>query len=207
MNYNDIVELALSYADRQDLEVTSKMDSFLKIVEARINRVLTVRKMALRTQLIMVKDQEYYGLPSDFVGLRDIEIQNVDDANARTTLHYKSPEQMNEASRNRNSIDGIYYTIIADQLQVIPPQDGAILEIIYYQALPPLNNTSTQENWLSLSNPDCYIFGLLVEISSFVKDVAAKELWDARFQQELASIVNDDAINRWSGTALQVRLG
>ena len=40
MTYNDSVNLTLGYADRQYLEVTSRIDLFMRVVEARINRVL-----------------------------------------------------------------------------------------------------------------------------------------------------------------------
>lgn len=204
MNYTDIVGLALSYADRQDQEVIDKMDSFLRIVEARLNRVLHVRKMAVRAQLATSTDQEYYGLPSDFSGLRDIEIRNTDDSSGRTTLQYLSPEQLNQYSNIRG--DNIYYTIVADQLQIMPPQSDKILEIIYYQKLLPLGTTN-QTTWLSESNPDTYVFGLLVEINSFVKDPQGKELWDVRFKEETEALISEDEIDRWSGTALQVRIG
>ena len=209
MNYTEIVDLAKSYSDRNDdIELTANMDNFIKIVESRVNRRLMVQKMAVRTLLTMVDGQQYYGLPSDFAGLRDIEIRNENldtgqESTFRTTLHYLIPEHMNQA--NKYNAGFCYYTIVANQLQVSEPQDGKILELIYYRKLPNLSDANPT-NWMSVDNPDVYVFGLLTEISSFIKNIDATQLWDSRFNNALEEISTFDDTSRWSGTPLQVRL-
>ena len=209
MIYSELKNLALSYSDREnDAELIAKMDSFLLVTEARINRVLKVQKMSIRTQVLTVADQEYYGLPADFAGLRDIEIRADDTSNNRTTLQYLSPEQMNDATKIMPSPVNpqIFYTIIANQLQINPPQDGLLLEIVYYAKLTPLS-TSDQTNWMSEDNPDVYLFGLMVEISSFIKNANGKQLWEERFVTALAEIDRDDSRSRWSGSPLSIKKG
>lgn len=207
MNYTEIVDLALAYSDREDAEVVNNMDNFLRVVESRINRVLSVQKMAIRTVLTTSGDREYYSLPLDFQGLRDIEIRDSVGSIGGHTLKYLSPEQMNgRASQSGDGGSQIYYTIIADQLQVIPMQDNKILEIVYYRNVPPLG-PSTVTNWVSLYNSDLYLFGLMVEISSFIKNSESAKLWEYRFKETLSEIDIDDSLTRWSGTPLEVRVG
>ncbi len=210
VNYTEIVRVALSYSDRgTDVELSSRIDDFLRIVESRVDRVIKVQKMAIRTLLTTVKGQEYYGLPEDFAGLRDIEIRDPDvdgvSSSCRTTLAYMSPEQMNVHSSIKGDKNE-FYTIIANQLQINPTQDGKILELVYYRKLVNLS-PAEQINWLSNDNPDVYIFGLMVEISAFVKNAGATELWNGRFKEALGEIDVDDSLSRWSGTALQMRVG
>ena len=209
MNYLEVKEIALSYSDREsDAELPAKIDSFLRIVEARVDRVLKVQRMTVRTLLTTVAGQEYYGLPSDFAGLRDIEVRSADtidgEARDRVTLEYLSPEQMNSATGIPASQSNIYYTIIANQLQISPPQDSNVLELVYYRKLPNLTENDNT-NWLSEDNPDTYVFGLMVEISAFVKNEQSTALWDARFKESLAEIDLDDSKSRWSGSSLQVK--
>ena len=52
MTYNDIVNLTLGYADRQDDEVATRMDNFLRVTEARINRVLMTLDMSCLLNII-----------------------------------------------------------------------------------------------------------------------------------------------------------
>jgi hypothetical protein len=209
MDYTEIKTVALSYADRTDQEVLDRMDDFLRIVESRINRKLKVSKMSIRSVIDLTladTDQEYFALPSDFGGLRDIEIQT---DSARKTMKYINPEQMNNrvtAGNLSNAGRQIYYTIVAQQLQVYPPTNEGNLEIIYYQRLVPLSDSDTT-NWMSNDNPDCYIFGLLVEISSFAKDAETATLWDTRFSSTIDEIDTDDAETRWSGPSLETKVG
>ena len=204
MNYQTIVDLALSYADREDAEVVARMDGFLRVVESRINKRINVWKMTSRAVIDMVTSQEYYGLPCDFSGMRDIEVYPVDSVTDRVTPCYLNPEQMNNAILNGS--DALSYTIIADQIHITPQDTGKVLEIVYYASLPELS-AAMVTNWLSSGNPDIYIFGLLVEINSFVKDADAAQLWDQRFMGELESLKIEDAELRWSGTPLVIRTG
>jgi len=204
MNYSEVVALALSYSDREDKEVHDNMDNFLRVAEARINRALKVQKMSMRTQISTKKDKEYYGLPEDFAGLRDIKVFSESSPKSRTTLSYLSPEQMNAESGKDTSY--IYYAMVANQLQVMPPQNNKIIEIVYYRKVPALNGIM-ETNWISVYNPDLYLYGLMVEINSFTKDAEAKLLWDDRFVGALSEIKTDDQETRWSGPTLQTRLG
>ena len=203
MNYADIKTIALSYADRaDDTEILARMDNFISIVEARVNRALRVSSMSMRATLVAA-DQEYYGLPVDFGGLRDAEYQDGDGN--RCTMKYIAPDLMNVVA-SVGSTSFIYYTIVAGQLQINPIKDVGTFEIVYYQKIPNLNGTDTT-NWLGDDNPDCYIFGIIVEISSFVKNAEAAALWDDRFKNTVAEIEHEDQIVRWSGPSLQTYNG
>jgi len=204
MNYNEVTATALAYSNRSDADVLENIDNFLRMTESKLNRELHVQRQSKRALVQMVDGQEYYGLPSDFAGLRDLETRQAADPNVRATFQYRSPEQFS-AAVNRDAQTCIY-TIVADQLQIWPSSDGDILEIIYYAILEPLA-PATPENWLSKRYPDLYVFGLLIEISAFAKDAAAAAEWNGRFNEALASIESKDRKERWSGTALQVTLG
>jgi len=205
MTYDDIVNLALAYADKKkDPEVTGNVDNFLRIVESRLNYKLKIQKMAARATLHTTENQLYYGLPPDFAGMRDIELRESNDSLAVTTLVYYNPEQMN--SIIGKSSDIYYYTIIADQIQISQSPDNHVLEIVYYRKVPALDNVN-RTNWVSEGYPDLYVFGLQVEINSFVKDADAAALWDARFKDKLEEVTNDDQATRWSGTPLVIRNG
>jgi hypothetical protein len=110
---------------------------------------------------------------------------------------------MNKLSRQHGEHN--YYTIIAGQIQIAPPADDQILEIIYYQRLPPLESDD-DTNWLTEKNCDAYIFGLCCEISAFAKDALLFEGYKARFAEALMDITQEDQITRWSGPALRVQV-
>ena len=205
MNLKEITTAAQAYCDRYDEELVTSMPSFLKVVEGKINNALRVGDQSIRSQIYLERDNEYYGLPSDWGGARDVEILHQGQQHGRT-LTYLAPEEMNKLSRqnggrNRHN----YYTIIANQIQIAPPADSEILEIVYYQRLPALEG-DTASNWLTEKNPDAYIFGLCTEISAFAKDVASYETYKARFAESMIDITMEDQVQRWSGPALRVQV-
>lgn len=208
MNFSEITTLALAYTDREDDEVTTRMDKFILLVEARINRKLKTLDMSARSiiDLTVNPDQEYYQVPTDFGGLRDIEINT---GPRRKTLVYLNPEQMNNlisSSADSLNITKIYYTITAQQIQIWPKQSSGNLEIIYYQRVPPLTSVNDQ-NWIGDEFPDAYIHGICQEITAFAKDTEGFKIWKLRFDESLAEIQLEDRENRWSGTPLEVKIG
>ena len=210
MKYADIIDLAIEYADRSDDdgEVIAQIDRFLRVVEARINRKIKVQNQSKRAVIETREGIEYYGLPYDFSGIRDIEVKQTISGSDRSTPRYVNPEQMNEYVSVGGGQQGSYvYTIIDGQIQLNPTTDGCLIEIVYYARLPPLDGDTQQETWLSIQDPDIYVFGLVVEISAFTKDPESARIWDGRFKEELAALVTDDQESRWSGPALQIRTG
>ena len=205
MNYLSIKEAAQAYVDRYDEELVKVMPAFTRIVEGKINTALKTGEQSVRGQIWLERDQEYYGLPSDWGGFRDVEIIQ-DGKKVGRTLTYLSPENMNAlnrttAAQRRHN----YYTVIANQIQVAPPSDNEVLEVVYFQRLPALIN-DYDANWLTEKNPDAYVFGLCAEMAAFAKDEASFQIYDARFKETLGQITQDDQVTRWSGPALMTQV-
>lgn len=205
MNYTEIKDAALGYADRTEMpSAVAMIDTFLKIVEARINRFLKTEGLTERAIITTVADKEYYAFPEDFNGLVDIELRASDSARVRHTLVRMTNSDMNEYSGIALTNSNVYYNIVANQLQIMAPQDGLVIEVVYNKRVVPLTSIAT-ENTISIYDPDCYIFGLLVEINSFVKDASAASLWDSRFKESLEAIKSNDDMIKWSGPTLQIK--
>jgi hypothetical protein len=205
MNYGEIKSIAQSYTDRYDQELVDAIPAFTKIVEGKINNALRTGEQAVRAQIWLLRDEEYYGLPSDWGGARDVEILTHGERTGGRTLTYLAPEEMNKLSRKQNGRNRHnYYTIIANQIQIAPPTDNEVLEIVYYQRLPALVE-DTDSNWLTEKNPDAYVFGLCTEIGAFAKDDATFMAYDGRFKEALSNVTQEDQITRWSGPAHRVQ--
>lgn len=209
MNYKQIKEAAQGYVDRYDQELVGAIPGFTKVVESKINTALKTGEQAVRAQIWLERDKEYYGLPGDWGGFRDVELveRGSNSINQGTGLHpmggmtliYVNPEQMNGTNRRERQR---YYTVIANQIQVSPPTDNQVLEVVYYQTVPPVSN-DTDTNWLTEKHPDAYIFGLCAEICAFAKDAVGFELYKTRFMESLMGIAQDDQVTRWSGPSLR----
>ena len=196
--------MALNFADREyHTKIIDRMDNFLRMVESRINRKIKQEGLTARATITTVADQEYYGLPADFSSLIDIEIKESVIATVRQTLIYRTPAKLNDYANVAETNDAVYYTLINNQLQIIQPQDGRTIEIVYHMKVPELTSVD-DENDVSINDPDCYIAGLLVEINSFVKDANAASIWDTRFKEILGEMDFNDFKRKYNGAQLEI---
>lgn len=206
MIYSAIIDSAIAYADRaSDPEIITRIDMFLRVIEAPVNRLLTTQKMSFKLQTVTVVGQEFYELPIDYLSMRAIRLWDAINITSRRTLSLLSPELADIQSRFPDG--GFYYNVSGNNIQILPePTSVQVLEMEYYARLIPLDAINT-ENWLSKYHPDVYIFGLVREINAFAKDAEVSALWDARFKSALGEIDAQDATALFSGTPLQIRLG
>lgn len=207
MNYDELIDASKAYADRNDVEVESSMDTFIILVEAKINRVLKTREQSTRAFTPTVTDREYYALPKDYAGMRDVQLNSDIPLNPHkvSQFHLVSPEQMN-IQRGKPYGGTLYYSVAARQLHIYPCQDaGQSIEMIYYQKVPNLNSEDNI-NWMSEDHPDIYLSGMIAEIEAFAKNYEASKLWYARLTMAIEELDNADVEERWSGSTLQTRV-
>lgn len=203
MLYSEIKDAALAYADRAtDASILNNIDTFIRIVEARIAKKLRQIQATHRATMNTSSTTEYYELPDDFNGLVDIEVY-ASGSDDRCSLEYMPPQLMNKYVGLADSSDTPYYTIVANQLQVIPRQDGKVLEIVYYYKPEPLSDSVTS-NSISVQNPELYIFGLAVEIAAFTKDGEALAIWEQRFTTELDTLEDIEKTVKWGGPLMAI---
>jgi hypothetical protein len=207
MNYTEIKDTALGYADRADSEVTSRIDLFLKMVESRINRKIESQESVTTVQTALVDNVFEYTLPTDFRELQDIKIVNLDNENYSYPLTLSTPERI--TTFRMDGSDQRLFAIMGNSVQICSnPYDAdlnLVLEITYKQKVPALTSVATS-NWVSLNHPDVYVFGLLVEINAFIKNADATMMWDQRFNTTLDEIDVQDTRYRWSGPTLKIEV-
>lgn len=209
MTYEELIAAAKSYADRNDIEVADNVDIFIKMAEARMNRVLKTRKQSARVYTPTVTGQEYYSFPPDYAGMRDLQLNCGSPGSDVKSIpfSYINPELLN-SKRGQNSSE-LYYTVISNQLQIFPVQAaGSTLEICYYQKVQPLTSEEGETtNWMSLDNPDIYLSGIVAEIELFAKNYEVAQLWDTRMTRAIEELESTNEKEVWSGSQLITRLG
>ena len=206
MNYTEIRDLSLSYSDREDSDIISRIDGFLYMVECKLNRLLMSNEMEVTSIIYYIADNVYeYSLPSDFGELRTISIITTGDANSKTPLELINPDQMAWAKLNSSS--GMYYSINNGKLEIYPSLSSTQSILIkYLQHVPKLTSIVTT-NWLSIKYPDLYVVGLLVEISTFAKDWDAVSNFNTRFDAVVNDTILKDKRAKHSGNPMRVRVG
>ena len=206
MNLSIIQSTVIGYADRYDTEVSANFMSWIPLVEGRINSVLTTR-LSLKDVVIPILSTDLtFSFPTDLLFLKQVKLVNTSGSEA--IFQYISEAYLIKVLAN--GVSGPYYSVTNNALRIawqVIGDGSEELHLRYEQQLPKLF-TLDDENWLSVSSPQVYVFGLLVELYAFVKDAEAAAAWDARFKEELDNIENTDYRTQWSGTTpLQTKLG
>jgi len=208
MNYTELVAASKAYADRQDIEVANNIDIFILMAEARINRVLKTREQTARAYAPTQSGDEYYSLPSDYAGMRDVQLNSAIPTGVHTQkqFNYVNPEQFN-IRRDQTYCGVLYYTIIDKQIQIYPIQEaGLSIEMVYYQRVTNLSLTN-ETNWMSDSHPDIYLAGITAEVETFAKNYDVAMGWTDRMSNAINELDKADETERWSGQPLVVRIG
>ena len=206
MNYTEIRDLALSYSDREDSDIISRIDGFLYMVECKLNRLLMSNEMEVTNIINYIADSIYeYALPSDFGELRTISVITTGDVNSKIPLELINPDQMAWAKLNSSS--GMYYSINNGKLEIYSSLSSTQSILLkYLQHVPKLTSIVTT-NWLSIKYPDLYVVGLLVEISTFAKDWDAVSNFNTRFDAVVNDTILKDKRAKHSGNPMRVRVG
>lgn len=200
MNYSEITSAVLAYSDRSDVATTANFDVFLRMVEARVNRMLRNEEMCIEYDIPTVQDQAEYSLPSDYAGMRSISLET---DGAIKPLFYLTPEGTDWKVDDESETDVVYYTIRAKKLVLMkPPADAdSNIRINYFKKVPELTSVASS-NWLSEMHPDIYVAGLMVEVCSFVKNSDAANGWNQKFVAAMDECIAANWNDKWSGTPM-----
>ena len=200
---NQITSLAtlkamiVSYTHRDDL--TDVLDMFVELAEARINRVLRVPEMEKRVYQSI--SDSYVEVPTDFLELRNIQLGNREPPSKLT---------LQQLDANRNSTE-LSYAITGNQIEIRPTvqsDDPVEIEINYYAKVPEILDVSYQipdNDSVILNYPHLYLYGCMVEASLFTQDDARVEMWNSKFDSELAVANSVRETYLYNGATMSVR--
>lgn len=169
--YANLQASIAGFLNREDL--TSQIPDFITLAEARFNRELRVNSMIARDYTIATSD--YVELPNDW--LQHLSIVVTSPSNTYSALEYISTEQYNDLRKDCLTGTPRYYTIIDNQILLLPwPGSNVTLEIIYYEMIPALSNANAS-NWLLARSPDLYLYGSLLQAEAYLQNDERIPLW------------------------------
>jgi hypothetical protein len=206
MTYSEIIALALSLSDREDSDLPLRLDGFLQLVEAEVNRLLRSLEKETSTIIPYTSDDTYqYLLPADYEEMRFIGRITGTDRKSKVPYEFCNPEQISWACQNK-CVD-LFYSINENQLEIYPSLSSTqAIFLTYMQKVPPLSSAITS-NWLSNKHPDLYVSGLLLLISVFAKDWASADRFSLSFDKVIQQIFAKDLTAKYSGNSLRTRVG
>ena len=177
MNYT---ELKTAIADWEHRSYDAgKVDLFIDLFEARVNRNLRVPEMEKRAT--STPTTEYVALPTDFLELRNIQI----NGSTVSLVEYASPQKIDAMGLTTGTAH--YYSLVGNEFQLNPSAAGSTVEIAYYAKITPLSDTNLT-NFLIDSHPDYYLMGCIHEALIYSIDDRAAQVAQMVAEKEAAII-------------------
>lgn len=199
-NYSELKTAIANWLDRSDL--TSYLDDFIALAEARVSRDLRVSGMENRdSSTSTVAGTAYYDKPTSFLEAFNVQL----NTSPVKSLRYVTPEQLDVEYLSSVRGEPAVYTFIGDQIQLSPTPDGVYtLEIGYYKKLTGLSSSNTT-NWLITNAPDVYLYACLLEATPFVQNDERLQTWVAAYSRAIESLQQSDSKGQASGSALTMK--
>ena len=178
-NYAELIAAAKGYARRDDI-TDDAWNLLLRNAEARIYRTLRVPIME---EVIFREAANEITLPNDLLEIKQIWIE---DCGIITRVD-ETTRQM--AIKRKPSEEGLprYFSRVGNLLRFWPLPQGVEIQISYYAEEPGLNEDNQFSTLLNIGF-DMFLFGILVEISSFTEYHEMHPVWEQRFQTAMSEI-------------------
>ncbi|WP_340672562.1 phage adaptor protein [Bradyrhizobium ottawaense] len=207
-DYTTLQAAVVEYLAReQDTTLVARVPGFIQLAEAKFNRLLFCRQMENRATALIdtgSSEPEFISLPSDFQTMRRIRLSSVE---GKPCLEYRSGTQMDEyrASIANASSQPAYFTILGDEIELVPTPDAAYtVEMVYRKTVPDLATNST--NWLLTMAPDAYLYGALLEAAPYIKADDRIQVWGAGFSSAIDGLNGLSLTSEFNAGPLTVRV-
>lgn len=198
-SYTELTDEMAGWLNRADL--TSKIPTFIRLFEARMNRRLRSPDMECIATQTTTAGIDTYALPSDFREMRLFYLGGT----PRTYPTAMSPESLKSEFTGREGSPTSAYTIIGESIILAPtPTSATPLTMVYWQNLAGLD-TGNPTNWLLNDHPDAYLFGSLARAEAYLKDDERVAFWKAAEDEAVSEIIRDGIKKRIPGGPLAVR--
>lgn len=185
--FSELKTAVASWANRTDL--TSQLDDFVTLAEARLNDMLLLKNMEEEATLTFVVGQNYIALPAGYVS--PIALWIIIDGE-REKLDPALPEEL--PYHTENAIPQ-YWAIDGVNIRFDCPADAAYSGKLRFIKKSNLSASNTT-NYLLTERPDIYLAGCLAEVARFTRDSDLFATWEPKFLAACKEFSNAENRNR-----------
>jgi len=195
--YTGLLSDIADHLNRDDL--TTKIPSFIRRVEERLNRILRVPEMEETTTLSTTAER--IDLPTDFRKARalylDTDPRQALEAVSLATLRTKYAVQITGKPE--------VYAISGGEIVFGPAPDDAYDALLtYYQEIPALASDN-ETNWLVVSHYSVYLYGALTMAEAFLWDDERLPLWKSAWDEALDELMEQGKGKQYGAAPLRLR--
>lgn len=160
---DDLKSWVAEELDRDLADITTNLDKWILMAEARFNRELRCPEMEKTvTGSVVAEDTP---LPDDFIGMRAVYIEGSPDR----PLKGMSPTALRQEFSGASDIP-VAYSLVGQGIRFAPPPSASTLITMDYWARIQGLSTTNPSNWLLEEHPDAYVTAVLFHYYRWSKD-------------------------------------
>lgn len=199
--YTDLQGAVAGWVHREDDDdLTARVPDLIALGEARIFRVLRLRRMLTTAMLATTSGVATVALPADFLHFHRLRLTAPDQA-----IDYLPGRSFSDQYPAAYSGAPRHYTVEGANIVLAPvPDSSTTIEAVYYAR--PAALSVTPSNWLLTEHPGLYLWSALAEAAPFLRDTAMVQAWEGKLAAEIADARTADALAARSGSGLRVRV-
>jgi hypothetical protein len=173
--YTDLQTAITDWLHRTDGAFAVRVPDFIRLAEARINRLLNLSTMEIEVSMSMSLGSRFVALPADFNTPITLWMTNYIP---RQSLSMCIPSEL--PVRDNTSARPQYYAIDGPNLAFETLGDQAYPFTFRYTQSLNLSN-AVPVNKILQEAPDVYLYGALLETTTYTKDLEAQQEYGALF--------------------------
>lgn len=182
--YSGLQAAIASYLDRADL--TDQIPAFIKLAEAKMNRVLRMREAEAEASLTGVVGSRYINLPTGFN--EPLNLWIVRDYGRQDPPPRFVPAELMITSTTQ--AEPREWTIDGTKVAFERPLDQAYSFTLRYVGSLALSDSVTS-NAILADHPDAYLYGALLEAAPFLRDNDLIATYQGKYDLALEEINNE----------------
>lgn len=196
--YSDLQTSVANFLHRGDL--TSIIPDLITLAEVRINGDLDARLQDTQATLTCTPTVEYVALPTDLINIRHLSVESTTPV---VTLDYMAPDTFETSYAWGLTGTPQAYTVIGTNIFLAPvPDTSYTLDCFYKAKVPAIASAVSGTTWLLTNYPNVYLYATLCEAAPYLKDDARLQVWEAKYNESVAAVNNQDW---YSGSTMKVR--
>jgi len=170
--YSELKTAITDHLDRDDL--SSQVDNFIDLAEARFKREIRIREMIEREALTI--DERYESLPTGCLEIINLRLLT----NPVTVLQELNIHEMNRVRSEGNGKPRRFS--IHEQIEFdVTPDQSYSGEVIFYEELTALSDANTS-NALLAKAPDAYLYASLLASAPFLLNDERIAIWGGLYK-------------------------
>ena len=194
MSITTYAELKTAIANwLDDDNLTSRIPEFVSLCEDRIAQNLRIRLMETSADLTI--NAQEVSLPTGYLGHRRLYLSG----NPVRILNYETPDNFWQSYMSTDTAKPVAFTVEGDNFVFGPAPDTSYTgKILYYKRLTAFSDDADTNTLLTTAR-GLYLYGSLIEASTYLEDDVSILKWSALFDDLIDKVMTNDKRDRASG--------